>query len=58
MNSIADWEARNKVRRDAYIKGSSALTTAIARCTLNEAYATLGHTCVNVLNDFLFFSTQ
>ena len=55
MTSIEKWESQSQAPHDACSKGSSAAVTAMARCALNEAYATLGHTCINVLNDFLSF---
>ena len=58
IDTLSEWERNARQPHDACIKGSSALNTAIARSTLNEAYHTLGYTCVNVLNDFLSFSTQ
>ena len=58
MQSIAQWEAKAKAPHDACIKGSSASLAATARITLNEAYVVLGHTSINILNDFSkFFDT-
>ena len=56
IHTISEWERNSRQPHDACIKGSSALNTATARSTLNEAYSALGYTCVNVLNDFLSFS--